>query len=184
MRVPEEAPDTRDTVLKLSIDDAPRMNEAWTLDPLPGALNRLDCPTAELHGKTAKRKNLSLGDQSYDYIYAWTNARDSLSWKFRAPRTVTYEVGIVYNAAAPSAGNAFAVQIGGRSFTAKVQNTGKSDALNTLGMGTLSFKEYTLGTVTIPAGAEIGAAVKPLSIAKGSPLMQFHALILRPLAND
>lgn len=182
--VPEKAPDTRDTVVALSIDGAPSVEETWTLNPLPGAANRLACPAAVIHGSTLKRKDLSLADPVYDYFYSWTKTQDWLSWKFRAPQPATYEMRIVYNAAAPSAGNTFAVQIGDRTLTAKVQNTGGGDTVNTLSIATPSFKEFSLGTVTIPATAEGVVLLKPLSLASGSPLMQFHALILRPVGGD
>lgn len=182
VRVPEQAPDARDTVVALSIEGEPRVEGRWALNPLPGAANRLACPAAVIHGSSLKRKDLSLADPVYDYMHSWTKAQEWLSWSFRVPAPATYEVAIVYNAAAPSAGNTFAIQIGQSTLTGKVQNTGGDKSFNTLSMATPTFKEFTLGKVTLPATAEGAVSLKPVSIAPGSPLMQFHALILRPVA--
>jgi alpha-L-fucosidase len=170
VHVPAPPPDPLDSVLALTIAGAPRVDRTFVLDPLPGAASRLSCWAAEIHGRSAKRTDLSCDNASYDAIHSWTNAQDWLSWSFRTPRAATYDVSVTYAAAADSAGNKFTLRVGDRQLTGAVQSTG----------GPESFKEFRLGAIDIPQAERVAAELRPGSITTGSALMTFHVLTFRP----
>jgi hypothetical protein len=171
IHVPNRAPDGPDTVVALDIFGDADVDGTLAPDPLSGATNRFGCWSCEIHGRSAKRKSLSLQTRAYDHIASWTNSQDWLSWAFRAPLPATYEVAITYSADAKSSGNEFLIQIGDRTVSARVQDTG----------GTNSFKEFNLGAIVVPRTEDGMIALKPKVLATGSAVMQFHALALRPV---
>lgn len=91
----------------------------------------LDAATAEIHGPSL------VFEERYRNLGYWTNAADHAAWTIDFPRAGRYEVLLEWACPPTTAGNVFALDVGGARLEGKVMATGSWDDYQTARIGSI-----------------------------------------------
>jgi alpha-L-fucosidase len=116
IEVPREAPDATASVVALELDGEPETDPARLLLPTVQA-TRFHVFDAALHGEVMR---YGKGHPNDDYMQAWTQADEHLSWPVRATEPATYEVVLKYTARKHS-GGVYRLELGDQSWEGRVK---------------------------------------------------------------
>jgi alpha-L-fucosidase len=109
----------------------------------------LDAESAVIDGKTLR---VEWQDGKPNLAY-WRVAEDSASWPIRVEKAGKYRVEMDYSCAAPSAGNAFVLTVGGAKLEGDVAATGGWKDFKTIGIGTVNVGAGDSEVKMAPRGA-------------------------------
>ena len=154
---PDTPPDVTDTVIAVELDGDVSADKVRVLsaDTVEDTMRIFDASiSAGMKFGSGKVKDA--------YVEGWTRNEQSASWQLRARDKATYDVSIVYDAEAKSAGGAFQVKLGPKVLP------------GTVAPGIA--KTVSLGQVEVEPG-RLELAVEPVKVA-GPELMKLRGVIL------
>lgn len=194
INVPEKAPDAVASVIALELEGSPKV-EPFTIRPGADGGFQLPATIAEIravHGQKARFE--SAGDQVY--VTNWTNANDGVCWQFSVDKPGKYELVLQYGAEQASADgtveagfstaeamkkqNLMAENVPiGRVFEAISASSKVQASVQATG-GATQFKDHSIGTVELPAGANL-LFVRPVKLTGPNGLMSLKQASLKPV---
>jgi alpha-L-fucosidase len=163
--VPNAAPDNTDAVVVLQCDGSGEIaaDPNRLLSPTqPNALRVFD---GELSGKTIR---FAPGKKENAFVQDWSEPGDSVSWPLRVATPATFDLSVLYDAPAASAGGTYKVAIGDQTFG------------GTVAAGTE--RSQSLGRVRLEKG-NYELRVAPEKIA-GKELMNLRTVTLTPVRDE
>jgi alpha-L-fucosidase len=158
--VPAVAPDSIDAVIVLEYAKKPPVNTTYLVTPNKTS-NRLLAFDAQQNGSGF---NFGDGKTGRYYIEGWKKMEQSLTWRLRTIKTMSFKVVIKYLAPVETSGGSFSVAVNKKQFQQAVSP------------GNVTLE---LGTITLPAGIHT-LQVQPLRITKDE-LMKLLEIQLIPL---
>ena len=154
------------SVVVVEIRGQPRVIQTRLSEGKDGTIT-LTAADAEIKGLHAQLENRG-GQPNIGW---WSEAGDFVQWPVQVTHPGAFKVELAYACEAGSAGNEFAVEVGGQKLVGKVAATRGWDDFNTV----------ELGTIQLDQPGQVPVTVKPSSMGiKGSGLMNLRALILKP----
>lgn len=168
VKLPETAPDTVASVIRLDLDDSPKVSGDYVIRPDGNGAFRLGAESCEIEtrfGQRAKKENL-LG---HVYVTQWSRWEDKPTWIIDVPKSGRYEVAVSYGARADAEKNPLIFQAKTAQLKGYVKRTPNE----------LAFRSATLGTIRLDAGQQafaVGGAEK----GKG-PGITLESVTLRPV---
>jgi alpha-L-fucosidase len=154
---PEASPDPTDAVIALELDGDLAADKVRVLsnDTVEDTMRVFDA-------SISAGMKFGSGKVRDAYVESWTRNDQSVSWQLRARDKATYDVSIVYDADAKSAGGTFQVKLGAKVLPGTVAPT--------------PGKAVSLGQVEVEPG-RLELAVEPVKVA-GPELMKLRGIIL------
>ncbi len=166
LRLPPEAPDPCDSVIKLTVAGTPSV-VLVPLKPRKDGSFLLHAVDALVHGKRLRyEKNTRRG---LDNLGFWVDAKDWAEWPISVERPGRYEV--VFTVATPGSDVDVRIAAGGAPLEAKVARTG---AYN-------KFTEQKMGSLTVPESGTVRLSVR---CGKHWTPINLRAVTLRPAAGE
>jgi len=176
INVGKKAPDPIDTVIVLSLEGKPDVDNTIRQNPKGGV--ELQTGEADIYGNNA-RYYTGATVRHGDYITGWISLEDWLSWEFRIDRPGAFDVEIMYACNKNNSGSTFAVAVAGQELTGKVKPSFTSE---TFRGGPNDFTSDKIGKITLTEPGIYTLSVKPEKIA-GKDLMYLKTVTLRPSRN-
>jgi hypothetical protein len=161
IRVSAAAPDKVDSVVVVECEGEPAADAARLLLPTVQH-DTLRVFDGQLRGKSL---HFGAGKMRDAYVDNWTNVNQSIAWPVRLNTPASFEVSIVYDAEAASAGGSYTVKAGTQTLTGKVQQGQNLTA--------------PLGRIRLAPG-RFDIQVVPEKI-QGTELMRPRAVVLKPV---
>ena len=158
---PRAAPDPDDSVVVVQTEGTAVCDSARLL-LVNVATNTLRVFDGEGHGKTL---HFGAGKTRDAYVDSWSKANEFMAWPVRLNQPATFEVAVVYDAVAESAGGHYAVSLGQQALHGTVK---RGEIVQT-----------SLGRVRLDPGA-FEVRVSPERI-EGAELMRLRSVLLRPV---
>ena len=130
--LPQEAPDSINTVVALLVKERKDSNPVRLLDA--ESENIFYAFDAELVGS-----GLGYGDgkPNRNYVKGWNNNNQSLKWNFRLNAQAEYDVYLDYNTVHKQDSGTVIVEIAGKSFEADYKGFTEKDGTNSIKLGTI-----------------------------------------------
>ena len=153
-------PDNIDSVLVAEIEGAPRVETVMQVSDASGDI-RLDGIDGEVHGDTLAY------EPAHRALGFWTNAGDSVSWKFRLTKGGEYNLALQVACQPDTAGGTFEVTIGAQTLTGTVPPTKDWN----------TFVKLDLGSVVIDTPGDYTLTVKPSKLG-AQALMNLRSVTL------
>jgi alpha-L-fucosidase len=154
---PAAAPDATDAVVAVELDGDVSADKVRVL-----STDVQDDTLRVFDGLISGGLSFGSGKTADAYAKGWTKNEQSIAWMLRAREKATYNVGIVYDADAKSAGSAFQVKLGSKVLQGTVAPTPRSIV--------------SLGTVEVEPG-KLELAVEAVKIV-GPELMRLRGVVL------
>ena len=161
--LPAKAPDAIDTVVVLEVPAKVEV-AASAIGAAKDGSYTFPARDAETHGGTIRFES------EKDCIGFWTNAKDWVSWDFKAAAPGTFRVEITYACEAGSAESTFTAAIGKQKIEGKVKETGSWTAFSTVQLGTLTLEATGPAKLTVKATAKPNLAVMNLRSVRLVPV--------------
>jgi len=161
--LPVQAPDPVDTVVVLEVDGEVVIDTSIR-QQADGSFE-LKAADAVVHGDAARYES----GPERDNIGFWTKAEDFVTWDITVDRPGRFEVEVTYACEPAAAGAEYIVEVGGKSVSGKVADTG--------GWG--AFKGEKLGVIEIADGGLRTVTVRPTAMP-GFAVMNLRGVVLRP----
>jgi hypothetical protein len=120
---------------------------------------------ATVHGNAARYES----GHGKDNIGFWTDASDSIAWRFRAQRSGSYRALMTYACDPSTPGGRFSLQLGEQSIEGTVHPT----------ESWTDFHEFDLGELLITSPGKHELRVSPIDIPANA-LMNLQSIRLRP----
>ena len=158
-----QAPDEIVSVVVLDVKGEPEVATSVTGAAADGSIALLP-ESADLDGHAIKIESTH-GAANIGY---WTNAKDTVSWNFRAAAG-EYVVELTYACEKGSAGSEFEIEAAGTRLRGKTASTGAWNKFETVGIGTVDLKESGKCKLTITPLTKPGLGV-----------MNVRQVVLRP----
>jgi alpha-L-fucosidase len=162
IQAPETAPDKTDSVIAVECDGDVAVDKTRALSP--DSYQELRA----FDGLVAGGLSFGSGKARDAYVQGWTKPELSVSWMLRAREKAVYNVGIVYDADAKSAGGTFQVKFGTKTLTGTVAPTPRD--------------VVPLGQVEVEPG-KLELAVEGVKVV-GPELMRLRGVVLTPYAPE
>ena len=153
-------PDNIDSVLVAEIDGAPRVETVMQMSDASGNI-RLDGIDGEVHGDTLAY------EPAHAALGFWTNAGDSVSWKFRLTKGGEYNLTLQVACQPDTAGGTFEVMIGSQTVTSTVPATKDWN----------TFVKLDLPAITIPSSGDYTLTVRASKLG-AQALMNLRSVTL------
>ena len=165
IEVPEQVPDSNDTVIVLDIKGRPKVNIKPIVQQDDGSV-LLKARDAEIHGQTA-RYEYGWGKDNIGY---WMDKNDWVSWKFKILRPGKFVAEITYACDNQTGGSIYSINVNKEKITGRIKGTGSWT----------SFIQKEIGEINLAEQDTYKLSVRVESMPK-SAVMNLKSIVLRPV---
>lgn len=190
----EKPPHPAASVVAVELQGPPNV-EPFVIRPDADGEIRLPATFAEIRAQLGQRARFASANEKV-YVGNWTNANDTVCWRFEADKPGPYEVRLSYNAEPTSEGATFEAAVipdeaaraaatqPADSPVAAMFNAASASAKLQAGIeatsGSEQFEERPIGTIDLATGTNL-LLIRPLNLPAGASLMNLQQATLSPV---